>query len=95
MSWGVQKYHDWEALRQQATIINMPQVTKGLSQGYPIHIINAMRVDKVAWSGIPEQIIQNYWRTCKFQVYEDKTSALPVEEYETNNIDREVFDDII
>ena len=73
----------------------MPQVTKGISQVHPTHIINAMKVDKVAWGGIPEQIIQNYWGTCKFQVYEDKTSALHVEEYETNHIDREVFDDII
>ena len=54
-----------------------------------------MKVDKVAWGRISEQIIQNYWVTCKLQVYEYKTSVLPVEEYETNHIDREVFCDII
>ena len=95
MLWGVQKYHDWEALRQQATIINMPQLTKGLSQGHLTHIINSMKVDKVAWGRISEQIIQNYWVTFKLQVYEYKTSVLPVEEYETKHIDRGVFYDII
>ena len=68
MSWGVQKYHYWEALRQQATRINMPQLTKGLSQGHPNNIINSMKFDKVAWGGISEQIIQNYLGICKLQV---------------------------
>ena len=57
-------FDEREGLRAAAKRLKMPTGTKGVDQGYPAHIYDAMGFMQEAWDQLSSQSIAKCWRLC-------------------------------